>query len=248
MTRVGSVSVGALLALLMSCSADPSANGRDKLAASGPRPIAGANAGNAGTATGIGGAQAGNAAGGSGSAASAAAPTSPAMPATPAHTFQPKPSLDPNADFSWPETVPGGGKCQEGTYTGTFDCTFTDPNGLIPDVELSGPVTLTFMKSMDGEFLEITDGQFEALGNDLIGGKAKITGKLDCSSLMLAAMAVDGEWTIGDPNAPLIPGGGLTGDIMGTLDPASGSLSGQWNFSDPDLGGCPGTWTVMYTP
>lgn len=161
---------------------------------------------------------------------------------------KPNPGLDPNATFDWPESPPGGGQCEDGTYTGTFDCTFSDPSGFIPDVELTGPVTLTFTKSKDGEFLEITEGDFEAVANDVIGARAKITGKLDCSTLMLTAMAVDGAWSIGDPNDPVIPGGALSGDITGTLDPMSGMLSGQWNFGDPDIGACPGTWSVMHTP
>jgi hypothetical protein len=161
---------------------------------------------------------------------------------------KPNPALDPNATFDWPETPPGGGSCEDGTYTGTFDCTFSDPSGFVPDVELTGPVSLTFMKSKDGEFLEITEGDFEAIANDVIGARAKISGKLDCGTWMLAAMAVDGAWSIGDPNDPLIPGGALTGDITGTLDPMTGTLSGQWNFGDPAIGACPGTWSVMHTP
>ncbi|MFI5308472.1 MAG: hypothetical protein ACHQ53_14030 [Polyangiales bacterium] len=180
--------------------------------------------------------------------ASGGAPTPVGSAALPSAAAAKQP-LDPKANFDWPETASGGGAiCQEGTYTGTFDCLFTDPSGVIPDVELMGPVSLTFTKSMDGEFLVITDGAFEAVGNDLIGGKAKITGKLDCSSLTLTAMAVDGEWTIGDPNAPLLPGGGLEGDITGTLDPTTGTLSGRWSFADPQLGACPGTWSVMHAP
>jgi hypothetical protein len=65
---------------------------------------------------------------------------------------------------------------------------------------------------------------------------------------MLAAMAVDGAWSVGDPNDPVIPGGTLSGDISGTLDPMSGTLAGQWNFGDPAFGACPGTWSVMHTP
>jgi hypothetical protein len=184
------------------------------------------------------------AAGASGSAPDASAPA-----AAQGAVAKAKPVLDPNVSFDWPETPPGGGMgCQAGTYTGTFDCVFSDPSGLIPDVELTGPVSLTFTKSMDGEFLEITQGDFEAIGNDVIGGKAMIQGKLDCSSWMLDAMAVDGEWTIGDPQAPLVPGGALEGQITGTLDAATGTLSGQWNFADPDVGACPGTWSVMHTP
>jgi hypothetical protein len=168
----------------------------------------------------------------------------------PPQAHVPSPTLDPNASFDWPESSPSSSanRCQGGTYTGMFDCTFTDPSGVIASVELSGPVSLTFSKSMDGEFLEITQGDFEAVGNLFIGGKAKIQGKLDCNTLMLDAMAVDGAWAIGDPNAPLVPGGGLEGQITGKLDPTTNTLSGMWSFADPSLGACPGTWSVKLMP
>jgi hypothetical protein len=193
------------------------------------------------------------AAGNGGSSApppAATPPSAAAPPPTPTTVAKPNANLDPNLTFDWPETPPGGGgsNCQPGTYTGTFDCTFSDPSGLIPDIELTGPVSLTFSQSMDGEFLEISQGDFQAVANDVIGAQAKIVGKLDCNSLMLVAMAMDGMWSIGDPNDPVIPGGGLEGDITGTLDPATGTLSGQWNFGDPNVGACPGTWSVMRTP
>jgi hypothetical protein len=125
---------------------------------------------------------------------------------------------------------------------------FMDPSGSVPPIELTGPVSLTFTKSMDGEFLEISNGLFEAVANLFIGARAKIEGKLDCNTLMLQAMAVDGMWAVGDPNDPVVPGGGLTGDITGTLDPATGTLSGAWTFGDPAIGNCPGTWSVTYAP
>jgi hypothetical protein len=178
-------------------------------------------------------------------------PTAPAATpgGAPAGTFKPRATLDPSAMFEWPESSPGGGgKCQEGTYTGTFDCMFADPSGTIPPIELTGPVSLTFTKSMDGEFLEISNGLFEAVANLFIGARAKIEGKLDCNTLTLQAMAVDGMWAVGDPSDPLVPGGGLTGDITGMLDPATGTLTGNWTFGDPDFGTCPGTWSVTYAP
>jgi len=237
------IAVG-LLVLGIACGADPSAarGPSSDSSQSNPGDGKGSATGNAGTTA----VEAGRT-GSQGSGGSASAPMTPS--AMSAGSGKPKAALDPNLEFTWPESSPGGGNsCQAGTYTGTFDCLFTDPSGLIPDVELDGPVTLTFTKSMDGEFLEITNGEFEALGNLFIGGRAKIEGKLDCNSLMLDAMAVDGAWAIGDPAAPLVPGGGLTGEITGTLDPASGTLSGQWSFEDPELGACPGTWSVMYAP
>lgn len=184
-----------------------------------------------------------------GAAGSGEEPAAPAGPGPKPGTFQPSATLDPSVTFSWPESSPGdGSSCQAGTYTGTFMCTFADPSGWVPSIDLTGPVSLTFEKSMNGEFLEITDGEFEAVANDVIGAQAQIQGKLDCTTLMLSAMALNGMWAIGDPDAPLFPGGGLTGDITGTLDPATGTLSGNWTFGDPAIGACPGTWSVTYAP
>jgi hypothetical protein len=196
------------------------------------------------------------AAGANGSAQSPAAPmdAAPAAPAAdpggpPAGTFKPRPSLDPGAMFEWPESAPGSGEsCQAGTYTGTYACMFMDPSGAIPPIELTGPVSLTFTRSVDGEFLEIANGEFEAVANLFIGARAKIAGKLDCDTLSLQAMAVEGMWALGDPDAPLLPGGGLAGDITGTLDPATGILAGDWTLGDPAIGNCPGTWSVTYVP
>jgi hypothetical protein len=52
----------------------------------------------------------------------------------------------------------------------------------------------------------------------------------------------------GDPNTPLAPGGMLTGEITGKLDPATGRLTGNWTLGDPAAGTCPGTWSVTYAP
>ena len=192
------------------------------------------------------------------SAAGSMAPPTMVPPATapaanpggaPAGTFKPRATLDPMAQFEWPESSPGdGSQCQAGTYTGTFMCTFMDPSGWIPPIELTGPVSLTFSKSMDGEFLEISNGLFEAVANLFIGARANIQGKLDCNTLSLQAKAVDGTWAVGDPNAPVAPGGAISGDITGTLDPATGTLSGDWTFGDPAIGNCPGKWSVTYAP
>jgi hypothetical protein len=174
-------------------------------------------------------------------------PPSGVMP-PPAGTFTPGAELDPDAKFEWPEWHPDAADvCQAGTYTGTYECTFTDTSGAFV-VQLTGPVSLTFVKSMDGEFLEISNGRFDAVANLIIGATASIVGRLDCTTLMLNAMAVDGMWSIGDPDFPLIPGGALEGDITGTLDSSSGELSGEWTFGDPMLGACPGTWSVRYQP
>jgi hypothetical protein len=159
--------------------------------------------------------------------------------------------LDPSVRFEWPESSTATGSndnCKAGSYVGTFTCVFTDSSSGLIMIELTGPVSLTFVKSMDGEFLEISNGEFSALANLVIGARAKIQGKLDCNTLRLDAVAVDGQWAIGDPTLPLVPGGELEGQISGSLDPNTGQLSGQWTFGDPAIGSCPGTWSVTYAP
>lgn len=198
---------------------------------------------------GLAGGDAGASAGGAGSEPPAGTGgQEPGVP-PPASTV-PAPGYDPSVIFDWPETPPGdGSECPAGTYTGTYTCTFTQANSLFPLViELTGPVSITLVESADGEFLEITDGDFAAVANGLVGARAQIRGRLDCSTLMLNATAEDGMWAIGDPDLPVVPGGALEGDITGTLDPVSGTLSGDWTFGDPALGDCPGTWSARYVP
>jgi hypothetical protein len=236
----------ALLVLLAGCAGDHGATER----ASMGDPAPSANAGSAApSATGGTAVPADQPAAGATQGPPPANATAANPGGAPAGTFKPRAALDPNVKFEWPESSPGdGSQCQAGTYTGTFDCMFMDASGAVPGVEVSGPVSLTFTKSMDGEFLEISDGLFEAVANLFIGARANIQGKLDCSALTLNATILDGMWALGDPSAPLAPGGALSGDITGTLDPATGTLSGAWTFGDPALGSCPGTWSVTYAP
>lgn len=181
----------------------------------------------------------------------APAPSAPAAANDDDAGIRERAALDPNVRFEWPEsstTSNAGDNCRAGTYVGEFTCVFTDTSSGLLMLELTGPVSLTFVKSMDGEFLEISNGEFNAIANLVVGARAKIKGKLDCNTLKLDAMAVDGQWAIGDPTLPLIPGGELQGQITGMLDPTTGQLMGQWTFGDPAIGSCPGTWSVSYAP
>lgn len=162
----------------------------------------------------------------------------------------PKPPADPNITFDWTETQPQSAQCQPGQYTGTFMCTFalTDEVAMMLGfaVELTGPVTFKLERSMNGEFLEITQGQFEAVANGFVGARAMLHGKLDCRTNHFEATLSDGLWAFGDPAAPLLPGGTLEGLISGSyLDSA---LSGMWSIGDPALGNCDGTWEVSQMP
>lgn len=162
----------------------------------------------------------------------------------------PKPPADPKITFEWTETQPLDSMCQAGQYTGTFTCTFalTDEVAMMLGfaIELTGPVTFTLERSMNGEFLEISQGQFEAVANGFIGARAMLHGKLDCRTNHFEATLSDGMWAFGDPAAPLIPGGMLEGLITGSYQ--SSALSGMWSIGDPMLGNCDGTWNVSLMP
>jgi hypothetical protein len=67
---------------------------------------------------------------------------------------------------------------------------------------------------------------------------------------MLAGMAVDGMYGLGDANA--LPVGAFQGTLGGTLDRTSVTLSGDWNMMITDGlgadGACVGPWTATWMP
>jgi len=190
------------------------------------------------------------------SAGASAAPT-PSAPTAPA--AKPKPSaappatLDPNAQFDWPETSPGQATCQPGTYVGMFACSlFVDPTmpppaGTPPD--FSGPITLVFTKSADGEFLELANAKLDGSANDTLGFMADLTGRLDCGTLEFTAMAENGVYGLGSPI--LLPAGDVMGTLSGKLDLQKGELTGTWSLFSGNAGKdftCDGPWQALLTP
>lgn len=182
-------------------------------------------------------------------------PPPPSAGGTAAGTFKPRADLDPNAKFDWEETSPGSAAndCQAGVYGGTFDCTFVPDPMMFGDgvgtIDVSGPISLTLVQSMNGEFLEISDGNLDAVAQLFFGFHAKLDGQLDCKSDQLKATAADGMWALGDPSMPIVPGGTFGADISGMLDPQAKQLTGQWAFTTGTIPGtCTGTWSAMYMP
>jgi hypothetical protein len=194
-------------------------------------------------------------AGAAGQASNEDPASAPQMPTggAPDGTFKPRVDLDPNAQFDWPETAPGQAKCQEGTYVGMFGCSlFVDPTmpappGTPPD--FSGPITLEFKKSADGEFLELANAKLDGSANDTLGFMADLTGRLDCNTLEFTATAENGVYGLGSPI--LIPGGDVSGMLSGMLDLQTGELTGTWSLYSMDASmdfTCDGPWQAMYTP
>ncbi|HKP56943.1 MAG TPA: hypothetical protein VJV78_09495 [Polyangiales bacterium] len=161
-----------------------------------------------------------------------------------------KPPADPKITFDWTESQPSTLSCEPGEYVGKFSCVFTLDDEVAAllggTVQLEGDLRLTLVRSMNGEFLEITDGRFEAVAASIIGARAMLSGKLDCRTNRFQASLSDGLWAVGDPAMPVLPGGMLEGDITGMY--RDRMLSGEWTLGDPMLGDCVGTWTASLTP
>jgi hypothetical protein len=208
---------------------------------------AGANPSFAGA--GAGESSAGTSGAGDGAAASVAN-------GSPPKAFVPRRPPDPGVEFVWPETLPGGDDiCQPGTYTGDFFCVanaafllqLVPPEDGAAGIPVLGPVTLTFERSMDGEFLEIKKGVLEGLALEAWGFVAELEGRLDCKTLKFEAHASSGVYGLGLPVA--VPMGTFGGTLTGTLDPTTRQLEGDWALVD-DFGvqGCNGPWTASHTP
>lgn len=174
----------------------------------------------------------------------------------PPGTFKPPSELDRDAGFEWPETEPGAGSCEPGTYTGTFMCEWlaTPESGLPlpPDgtaLLVTGPVSLRFERSMDGEFLELADAKLEGVAMDFgLGFNAGLVGRLDCATRQLSAEAVDGVYGLGLPVA--FPFDNFSGSLEGALDGQTLVLTGTWALSPASImdGNCRGPWTASLAP
>jgi hypothetical protein len=78
---------------------------------------------------------------------------------------------DPDAGFDWPEAVDAG-KCQAGTYSGTYECQVNAAGFMFP---VTGQVSFKLEPSASGEFLEIKDGKLNA---DVVEFGVTMTGDL----------------------------------------------------------------------
>lgn len=173
----------------------------------------------------------------------------------PPDVFEPRPPPDPDAAFEWPETLPGGDDiCQPGTYTGDFFCVANAAFllQLMPPEDgvglpIIGPVTLTFERSMDGEFLEIKKGVLEGLAIESWGFVAELEGRLDCTTLEFEATASSGLYGLGLPVT--VPVGMFGGTLTGNLNRDTRQLEGDWALVDEfGVQGCNGPWTASHTP
>jgi hypothetical protein len=192
---------------------------------------------------------------GAGTTGNAGDGTGSATPSAPiggadAGTFMPRADLDPNVTFDWQETVPGGaGSCEAGTYTGTFMCELIYDTTM-PDAGsgtfVTGPITLHFEKSANGEFLELADAKLEGVGMDVFGFTADLSGELDCTTLQFTSQAQNGAYGLGLPID--IPLGTVDGTLAGMLDNMTHELNGTWTLTADGGITCVGPWHASFTP
>jgi hypothetical protein len=153
----------------------------------------------------------------------------------------------------------GTGTCKDGTYTGTFMCSFqftgdsgapsggADAGGLV----ITGSISFQLMQqTTTGEsFMDTASGMFGGsccAGSFTIG--ANVGGTLNCNSGNFTGMLTMGTYTpTGIWSVFIQPGtfsGPLTADYNGTT---ATFTNGQWLLTVPGAGTCPGTWTATYT-
>ena len=161
----------------------------------------------------------------------------------------PRSDLDANVRFDWEESAPtNSSACMPGKYVGTFECTYI-VDAMNPDLFsalVKGPIELHLERSADGEFLEIRDGVLYGVAEEVFGFTAKLSGRLDCATLQLQAMAQEGMYGFGDP--AVLPIGTFAGTLGGTLDGATGRMAGAWELAVDGGGSCNGPWMASFTP
>ena len=161
----------------------------------------------------------------------------------------PRADLDPAVRFDWDESAPNNAlACKPGKYVGTFQCTYIadEMNPDLFSVSVEGPIELHLQRSVDGEFLEISDGVLFGVAQDVFGFTAKLSGRLDCSTLQLTADAQEGVYGFGDP--AVFPIGTFMGTLGGTLDGMTGSMKGDWKLGVDMGGSCNGPWMASFAP
>lgn len=151
--------------------------------------------------------------------------------------------LRADASFDWPQTLPGAGGCEPGTYAGKFECML----GLFP---LSGALRFTLDRADEAEVLEIVSGEMVGLdagGLELLRGD--LAGTLRCAERKLDAHAVDGRTLSTFPLLPVPLFNGFDATLDGTFDPDVLRIEGAWRMSNVTSGLlCEGQFTVSWSP
>lgn len=148
----------------------------------------------------------------------------------------------------------GTGTCKDGTYSGTFQCSFIFGDAGATDASVdvdgggfvvTGTISFQLMHDMSsGEsFIDTASGSFS--GNcclNLFSITANVGGMLNCNSGAFDGMLSNGMYTgffmTGSFDGP------LAADYNGTT---FAFVNGTWNLAVPNEGNCVGTWSASYT-
>jgi hypothetical protein len=150
----------------------------------------------------------------------------------------------------------GTGSCKDGTYSGTFQCTFVfNADASVGDASVSadagglnitGTISFQLMhqQTSAGEFAgtSTASGSFSGTAAAFFAISAHVGGTLDCRTGVFDGSLTNGMYS----GFLLINGtfaGPLTSDYNGTT---FAFVNGQWVLTVPGQGSCPGTWSASY--
>lgn len=158
----------------------------------------------------------------------------------------PDPDLDPDVEFAWKQTLPGGGECSAGDYVGTYTCKTAE----VPI--FSGVTTFSLVPGASETSLLIGSGVLELVDATAPGDgdapvllRAPLVGELDCTTNGFGAVATDPQQLVGGlPLGYLAP---IASTIEGELSRQSQEISGTITIAG-GLGSCAGRWTARRAP
>jgi hypothetical protein len=147
----------------------------------------------------------------------------------------------------------GTGTCKDGTYSGTFQCTFVFGDGGTSGggadsgtLAVTGTISFHLMQNAaSGEsFMSTASGMFSGdCCNKLFTIGATVGGTLNCNS-----GTFNGSLTDGGYSGFIFLTGSFSGPLTADYNGMTFSfVNGVWNLTVPGQGTCPGTWTASYT-
>lgn len=162
------------------------------------------------------------------------------------HSGDPLGNARSDINFDWERKEGPEGPCEPGVYVGPYTCDYVMMGAQPPGLAVAGTVTITLARSeADGELLLVEDGELAGDAFFLIAFTSKLEGELTCANDTFHADAIDGMISVG---------GVFEGQLDGTLNRATSTLSGDWSLTVYDMAGgmengtCIGTWTAVLQP
>jgi hypothetical protein len=147
----------------------------------------------------------------------------------------------------------GTGTCKNGTYSGTFQCTFMfDPDGgaasLASDaggLMITGNISFNLAQATgNGEsFMDTASGSFMGTAVTFFAISADVGGTLNCNTGVFSGSLTNGMYS-----GFIFLNGSFSGPLGSQYNGTTFSfVNGTWLLSVPGEGSCPGTWTANYS-